>query len=101
MAETNTIEKIKDSTDTKEPKFYKIVLHNDNVTTMDFVIFVLTTIFHKSVEDSFRITMDIHTNGTGVAGMPYTKEIAEEKLAETLALSVTNGYPLVATMEEL
>lgn len=95
------IEKIDETIKVRIPNMYKVLLHNDNTTTFDFVIMVLTTIFHKTIEESMEITKAIHISGQGIAGAPFTREIAEEKTAETIALSRANGFPLIATFEEL
>jgi ATP-dependent Clp protease adaptor protein ClpS len=94
-------ESIEESIEVKEPKMYKVLLHNDNSTTFDFVITVLMQIFHKSFDEALEITQSIHLTQTGVAGTPYTREIAEEKTIETVALSRANSFPLVATFEEV
>ena len=59
------------------------------------------SIFHKTVEDAVELTKQIHVQGQGIAGSPYTREIAEEKTLETITFSRANGYPLTATFEEL
>ena len=99
--DTNIIEKEETTTIVREPNMYKVLLHNDDTTTFDFVIMILTQVFHRTLEDSVEITKAIHVEGTGVAGAPYTKEIAEEKTNEVLTLSRANGFPLVASFEEL
>ena len=99
--DTEVIEKEKTIILVREPSMYKVILHNDNTTSMDFVIMILTKIFHKCVDDAVRIMLDIHEKGQGIAGAPYTKEIAEEKVMETLALSRANGFQLVASFEEV
>lgn len=104
MANTPDIEIIEKEQETikvKIPSMYKVIIHNDNVTTFDFVITVLTQIFHHTVDGALEITKAVHLNGQGIAGSPYTKEIAEEKAIETVALARANGFPLVATYEEL
>jgi ATP-dependent Clp protease adaptor protein ClpS len=101
MADIEVVEKIEETVKVKIPSMYKVLLHNDNTTTMDFVVMVLVKIFHRPVEDAISITMQIHHKGQGIAGSPYTKEIAEEKVNETVGLARANGYPLVATYEEL
>ena len=98
---TEIIEKVVQATKIQPPKMYKVLLHNDDSTTFDFVILVLVQIFHRSVEDAFEITKSIHVDQTGIAGSPYTREIAEEKTVETIALARANGFPLTATFEEL
>ena len=99
--QTETVIKEKIAVVVKSPSMYRVILHNDDKTTFDFVIAVLTNIFHKSVEDSTQITLDIHEHGAGVAGEPYTKEIAEEKAMETMSFAKRNKFPLVATTEEI
>lgn len=94
-------EKIEESTSVQVPKLYKVLLHNDDRTTFDFVIAVLTEIFHHTLNDAVEITQSIHVTGQGIAGSPYTREIAEEKVSETKQFSHANGFPLVATFEEL
>lgn len=99
--EIEVIEKINEQLKVNIPKLYKVILHNDNTTTAEFVIHVLMRIFHKKVEDAMVLTQTIHETGIGIAGAPYTKEIAEEKMLETVAAARANGFPLVATFEEL
>ena len=77
-SDTNVIEKIDTRVEVSVPKFYKVLLHNDNTTTFDFVIATLMKIFHRTVEDAVEITISIHEKGQGIAGAPYTREIAEE-----------------------
>lgn len=100
-AEIEVIEKIDETIKVHIPKMYKVILHNDNTTTFDFVIAVLVRIFHKNIEDAIEVTKAIHEQGQGVAGAPYTREIAEEKTLETVNFSRANNYPLTATFEEL
>lgn len=95
------IEKVNEQIKVHIPNMYKVILHNDEKTTMEFVIHVLMRIFHKKIEDAMVLTQTIHETGIGIAGAPYTKEIAEEKTLETVAAARANGYPLVATFEEL
>lgn len=99
--ETEVIEKIDETIKVQIPKLYKVLLHNDNITTFDFVITVLVRIFHRTVEDAIEITQSIHNTQQGIAGSPYSREIAEEKTIETISFSRANGFPLTATFEEL
>jgi ATP-dependent Clp protease adaptor protein ClpS len=101
MSDTGILDKVESVTQIQEPKLYKVLLHNDDSTTFDFVIMVLVQIFHRNVEDAIEITKAIHVEGQGIAGSPYTREIAEEKALETLMFSRANGFPLTATFEEL
>jgi ATP-dependent Clp protease adaptor protein ClpS len=95
------IEKIDERIKVHIPSMYKVILHNDNTTTVDFVIHVLMRIFHKTLEEALAITQLVHENGQGIAGSPYTKEIAEEKSLETIGIARANNFPLVATYEEV
>ena len=95
------IEKIEEQIKVHIPNMYKVLIHNDNTTTVDFVIHVLMRIFHKKLEEALVLTQTIHETGIGIAGAPYTKEIAEEKTLETIAAARANNFPLVATFEEL
>ena len=95
------IEEVSETIRVQEPKMYKVILHNDETTTFDFVILVLVSIFHKAVEEAMELTKQIHVEGQGIAGSPYTREIAEEKTLETINFSRANGFPLTATFEEL
>ena len=101
MADIEVIEKIDTTIKVTIPKLYKVVIHNDNTTTFDFVIAVLVNIFHHPLQTAQDITHDVHHNGKGVAGLPYTLEVAEEKKKETTAYSRANGFPLTVTIEEL
>jgi len=99
--ETEVIERIEEIVEVKPPNMYKVILHNDDTTTFDFVILVLCQIFYKSLPDAIEITKNIHLNQSGIAGCPYTREIAEEKTIETISFSRANGFPLTATFEEI
>jgi ATP-dependent Clp protease adaptor protein ClpS len=81
------------------PSKWVVILHNDNYTSQDFVVFVLIDIFRKSMDDAVAIMLHIHNHGRGVAGS-YSSEIARQKAAETIKLARTYGHPLVATVEE-
>lgn len=81
------------------PRLYKVVLHNDDYTTQDFVVYVLLTIFHKSEEDAVKIMMAVHQKGIGVAGI-YPHEIAEAKTIKVAELAEANEFPLLCTVEE-
>lgn len=83
---------------TDEPPMYRVLFHNDDYTTMEFVMSVLVTLYHHSEAAAFEIMMHVHKNGVGVAGV-YTKEIAETKVAQTLAKARQNEFPLEVTYE--
>ena len=83
----------------KEPPMYKVLLLNDDYTSMDFVVDILTTVFHKSVDEAVQVMMNVHKNGSGLCGV-YTYEIAETKVETVHSLAEENGYPLRSTMEK-
>jgi ATP-dependent Clp protease adaptor protein ClpS len=83
----------------EKPPLYKVLLHNDNYTTMEFVVFILRTIFNKSESDAVRIMLSVHHQGLGVAGV-YPREIAEMKSAKVIELARQNEFPLLSTIEE-
>ena len=101
MTEIEVIEKIDETIKVAIPKMYKVLLHNDDKTTFEFVIAVLTRIFYKTVEEAVEITNAIHVSGQGIAGAPYTREVAEEKTMETVSFARANNFPLTATFEEI
>jgi ATP-dependent Clp protease adaptor protein ClpS len=82
------------------PAMYKVLLHNDDYTTMEFVVQVLQAVFHRSITEATQIMLHIHRSGIGVAGV-YTYEVAETKVAFVEALAKKNEYPLLCTMEEV
>jgi ATP-dependent Clp protease adaptor protein ClpS len=86
-------------TETRLPRLYRVLLHNDDYTTMEFVIEVLEGIFSKSPAEAFRIMMHVHQNRIGVCGT-YPHEIAETKVALVHQRARARGYPLRASMEE-
>ena len=83
----------------EEPPLFKVLLHNDDFTTMEFVVWVLESVFNMSEEQAVQVMLNVHLRGTGVAGI-YTYEIAEMKVEKTTALAREHEYPLLATMEE-
>jgi len=87
-------------TDIMVPKQYAVILHNDDFTTMDFVVDVLVRIFHKTEQEAANIMMDVHKSGTGTAGT-YTYDIARSKKIQTELLAVQHGFPLWLTLEEV
>ena len=85
--------------DIREPALYKVLLHNDDYTTMEFVVYVLMQVFHKSVEEATRIMLNVHEKGIGVCGL-YPYEIAETKVETVTRMARENGHPLKCTMEK-
>lgn len=83
----------------KEPPRFAAILHNDDYTTMEFVIEVLRRFFSKTGEEATRIMLKVHNEGRGVAGV-YSFEIAETKAAQVEEHAKANGFPLKCTVEE-
>ena len=81
------------------PRMYKVLLHNDDYTTMEFVVEVLESVFHHSHAAALQIMLHIHRKGIGVAGI-YTYEMAETQVAVVEALARNHEFPLKCTMEE-
>ena len=84
----------------KEPSMYKVILHNDDYTTMEFVVQVLMTIFHKSYVEAEQIMMKVHKQGYGICGI-YTYEIAETKVNEVHTVSRKHEFPLKCSFEKV
>ncbi|MGE3540792.1 MAG: ATP-dependent Clp protease adapter ClpS [Candidatus Tectimicrobiota bacterium] len=82
-----------------KPPLYKVLLHNDDFTTMEFVTEVLRNVFFKSEAEAVRIMLAVHHQGVGVAGV-YTYEIAEAKVDKVTQLARSQEFPLLCTLEE-
>lgn len=80
------------------PPLFKVLMHNDHYTTMEFVVDVLQRVFHKPATEANRIMLHIHFKGVGVCGI-YPFEVAETKVAEVHALARTQGFPLRCTVD--
>lgn len=83
----------------KEPPQYEVWLHNDNYTTMAFVVQILMTVFHKTAEEATTIMLEVHTGGKAIAGV-YPQELAEIKVQRTRQLASEAEFPLRCTMQE-
>ncbi len=81
------------------PPMYKVLLHNDDYTSMDFVVEILMMIFGKSLENATRIMLNVHEQGRGVCGI-YTRDIAETKVNTVHVLAREREFPLKSTMEK-
>ena len=77
---------------------WRVLLHNDDYTTQEFVVWVLETVFHKSTAEAFAIMMLVHQSGIGLAGI-FTRDIAETKVTATRRMAEQHEYPLLVTME--
>jgi ATP-dependent Clp protease adaptor protein ClpS len=82
----------------KKPPLFKVLFHNDNYTTMEFVVFVLQSVFNKSESDAMQIMLNVHRTGFGVAGV-YTKDVAQTKVEKTHVLAKEAEYPLKLSIE--
>jgi len=83
---------------TEEPSLFKVLLHNDDYTTMEFVVWVLESFFNMPEDQAIQVMLNVHLRGVGVAGI-YTFEVAEMKVEKTIALAREQEFPLLATME--
>ena len=83
----------------KKPPLFRVLLHNDDYTTMEFVVEVLKQVFGKTDGDAFRVMWAVHTQGLGCAGV-YTYEIAEMKIEKVAQMARAQEYPLLCTLEE-
>ena len=82
----------------ERPRMWRVLLHNDDYTTQEFVVWVLETVFHKPRGEAVEIMMSVHRSGLGVAGV-YTHDVAETKLKSTRQLAEEHEFPLLVTME--
>lgn len=89
---------LRDKREVKEPKKYKVLLHNDDYTTMEFVVEILVRVFHKSEAQATAIMLSVHNQGYGVCGT-YTAEVAETKVDLVHKLAKSAGFPLKCSME--
>jgi len=80
------------------PRLYKVLLHNDDYTSMEFVVALLIHVFHHNETDAQAIMLHVHRHGVGVAGV-FTYEIAETKVAQVRELAENADFPLLCTME--
>ena len=83
----------------QDPTLYKVVLLNDDYTTMEFVVHVLETVFQQSPAEAYRVMMQVHVNGRGIAGV-YPWEVAETKVETVTSMAREAGFPLRAALEE-
>src|SRR5215510_15942941 len=83
----------------EKPKLFKVLLHNDDFTTMDFVVFVLQYVFNRSDADAIGIMLRVHNEGIGIAGI-YPYEVASMKSEKAMNLAKAREFPLLCTVEE-
>jgi len=86
-------------TEKKTPQLFKVLLLNDDYTTMEFVILVLEDVFQKSPAEAYQVMMHVHVNGRGLAGV-YSWEVAETKAETVIKMAREAGFPLKAVTEE-
>jgi ATP-dependent Clp protease adaptor protein ClpS len=89
-----TIKKVK----LQPPRMHKVIMHNDDYTTMEFVIHVLEKYFNKNTTEAHTIMLEIHTRGFGICGL-FTFEVAESKVAKVIKYARENGHPLKCSTE--
>jgi ATP-dependent Clp protease adaptor protein ClpS len=89
---------VKERPETARPKLYRVLLHNDDYTTMDFVVYILMEYFAKERGEATQIMLHVHTKGTGLCGI-YPYEVAETKVKQVLADAKKNEMPLLCTLE--
>jgi len=90
---------VAEKTRAKTPKQYKVILLNDDYTTMEFVVYVMESIFMKSPAEAIQIMLQVHKSGRGVAGI-FSKQIAEAKIDRVHSEARKEGFPLKCVMEE-
>ena len=83
----------------REPSMFRVLLHNDDYTTMEFVVEILITVFNKSPEEAVEVMLNVHRKGIGICGV-YTYEVSETKVNIVHVLARENGFPLKCTMEK-
>jgi ATP-dependent Clp protease adaptor protein ClpS len=94
----NVVTETRNQERVKKPRMYRVLMHNDDYTTREFVVDVLRSVFHHSETEAVRIMLHVHYNGLGVAGV-YTREVAETKIQTVEQLAREREYPLQLSME--
>lgn len=89
---------LKDQPKSERPRKYKVLFHNDDYTTMEFVVEVLRRFFHKNDSEALHIMLTVHTKGNAVAGV-YSRDVAETKVAQVTDHAKQHGMPLLVTAE--
>lgn len=97
--ESNIDIKEKNKIKIKKPNLYKVVMHNDDFTTMEFVVDVLVNIFNKKIEEANKIMIDVHKKGNGIAGI-YPYDIAVSKASTAMTIAKEQGFPFKLSVEE-
>ncbi|AYE33195.1 ATP-dependent Clp protease adaptor ClpS [Clostridium septicum] len=97
--ETNIGIKEKSKVKIKKPKNFKVIMHNDDFTTMEFVVAILMDIFNKDINEANKVMLDVHKSGRGIAGI-YPYDIALSKVSKAMSLAREEGFPFNLTVEE-
>jgi ATP-dependent Clp protease adaptor protein ClpS len=96
--DAGTVTEVKPDKKLKRPRLYRVLLHNDDYTTREFVVYVLQSVFRLDEQDAIRVMLHVHHNGVGVAGV-FTREVAETKIQRVERLAQEQEFPLRLTME--
>ena len=99
IMETNIVTKQKNQVKIRKPKNYKVVMYNDDYTTMEFVINILVNVFNKKLVEAEKIMIDVHKKGKGIAGI-YSYDIAITKVSTAMSMAKQEGFPFKLTVEE-
>lgn len=99
LPETITRDSAKNQREVRKSPLYKVLMHNDDYTSMEFVVEVLETVFHKSSTEANQIMLNVHFRGVGLCGV-YTHEIAETRISRVHAMARSAGFPLRCSMEQ-
>lgn len=97
-SDESTLTVTRSDSQVQQPRMWRVLLHNDDYTTQEFVVWVLETVFHKPRGEAFAIMMSVHQSGIGVAGI-FTRDVAETKVKKTRHLAEQHEFPLLVTME--
>ena len=96
--DTSVVTRTRTEKKLERPKLYRVLLHNDDYTTREFVVWILEVVFHRSEVESVQIMLHVHNNGVGVAGV-YPFDVAQAKVEKVLELAEQNEFPLLSTLE--
>ena len=99
QSDVRVVERTQQEEKLARPRRWKVLLHNDDYTTMEFVVWVLQAVFHHDETTATQIMLHVHKTGTGVAGV-YTREVAETRVSQVEALAREHEFPLRCSMEE-
>ncbi|EDM26733.1 ATP-dependent Clp protease adaptor protein ClpS [Lentisphaera araneosa HTCC2155] len=83
----------------KRPSRFKVILHNDDYTPMDFVVYLIMSVFHKTEDEAAQLMLTVHVKGKAICGI-YPKEIAENKVDKAMSMAKQEGHPLLCTMQK-